>query len=206
MPAVSAARLGARASVRVDGVFRDYRNLYSQRTDLTTGRVSDGAGNPFDRTFVENTDDMRRRYAALMAQGSYAGNRFALGGNYTLSRAYGNVEAETVNGPSGASINHYPEYRRAEWNYPDGDLSIDQRHRARGWATYSVPTNAARVRSHSGSCSRSALACRMERSARSTRRASWPIPDTRCRRRSSNISSRRATRSAPKPAIAPTSP
>jgi Carboxypeptidase regulatory-like domain/TonB dependent receptor len=135
--------MGARASVRVDGVFRDYRNLYSQRTDLTTGRVSDVAGIAFDRTFVENTDDMRRRYVALMAQGSYAGNRFALGGNYTLSRAYGNVEAETANGPSGASINHYPEYRRAEWNYPDGDLSIDQRHRARGWATYSVPTNAA---------------------------------------------------------------
>jgi hypothetical protein len=28
---------------------------------------------------------------------------------------------------------HYPEYRREEWNYPSGDLSIDQRHRARLW-------------------------------------------------------------------------
>ena len=60
-----------------------------------------------------------------------------LGGNYTLSRAYGNVEGETVNGgPSGASLHHYPEYRRPEWHDPQGDLTIHQRHRARGWATY----------------------------------------------------------------------
>jgi len=85
---------------------------------------------------------MRRRYAGLITQANYAGARVAVGGNYTLSRAYGNVEAETVNGgPSGASLYHYPEYRRPEWNYPQGDLSIDQRHRARGWATYSVPMN-----------------------------------------------------------------
>jgi hypothetical protein len=135
--------LGRNASLRVDGVFRNYKNLYSQRTDLSTGRVNDVAGNTFDRTFVENTNDVRRRYAGLITQASYAGDRFTIGGNYTLSRAYGNVEAETLNGgPSGASINHYPEYRRAEWNYPDGDLSIDQRHRARGWATYSVPMDA----------------------------------------------------------------
>jgi len=132
--------IGQRASLRVDGLFREYKNLYSQRTDLSTGTVADVTGKKFDRTFVENTNDMHRRYAALVAQGSYTAERFMLGGNYTLSRAYGNVDAETVNsGPSGASINHYPEYRRAEWNHPDGDLSIDQRHRARGWATYSVP-------------------------------------------------------------------
>ena len=134
--------LGRRGSLRVDGVFRDYRNLYSQRTDLTTGKVVDAAGNRFDGMVVENTNQMRRRYAGLITQATYSSDRVSLGGNYTLSRAYGNVEAETVNGgPSGASINHYPEYRRAEWNYPDGDLSIDQRHRARGWATYSMPVS-----------------------------------------------------------------
>ncbi|MEO5741975.1 MAG: TonB-dependent receptor [Vicinamibacterales bacterium] len=135
------SRTMGRASVRVDGVFREYKNLYSQRTDLTTGRVFDGVGNAFDLTNVENTNDARRRYEALVTQGNYAGDRYSLGGNYTLSRAHGNVEAETLGGPSGASLNSYPEYRRAEWNYPDGDLSIDQRHRARGWATYSVPMN-----------------------------------------------------------------
>jgi hypothetical protein len=132
--------LGTRGSVRIDGVFRDYRDLYSLRTDLSTGPVGDQYGNKYDLSVIENTDDVRRRYVALLTQGSYTPSaRIALGGNYTLSRAYGNVEAETLGGPSGASINSYPEYRRAEWNYPEGDLSIDQRHRARGWVTYAVP-------------------------------------------------------------------
>jgi hypothetical protein len=132
--------LGRRATVRVDGVYRQYKNLYSMRTDLSTGRVTDPLGNNFDLSVVENTDDVRRRYVAVVTQAGYTpGERVTLGGNYTLSRAYGNVEAETANGPSGAAVNSYPEYRRAAWNYPDGDLSIDQRHRARGWATYAAP-------------------------------------------------------------------
>ena len=135
--------LGTRGSIRVDGVFRDYRNLYSLRTDLSTGQVPDGYGSNFDLSVIENTDDVRRRYVALVTQGSYtAPARITVGGNYTLSRAYGNVEAETLGGPSGAAINSYPEYRRASWSYPDGDLSIDQRHRARAWATYEVPVAA----------------------------------------------------------------
>lgn len=132
--------LGTRGTVRVDGVYRQYKNLYSMRTDMNTGRVIDPFGTSFDLNVVENTDDVRRRYVALITQGSYTGGaRTTVGGNYTLSRAYGNVETETLGGPSGASVNSFPEYRRAAWNYPDGDLSIDQRHRARAWATYAVP-------------------------------------------------------------------
>ena len=130
--------IGRRSSVRVDGVFREYRNLYSLRTDNTTGTINDPAGNRFDLNVVENTNDVYRRYAALIAQSGYNGQLFTFGANYTLSHAYGNVDPETVNqGPSGATVNSYPEYRRASWNYPDGDLAIDQRHRARLWATYS---------------------------------------------------------------------
>jgi hypothetical protein len=29
--------------------------------------------------------------------------------------------------------------QEAEWNFPDGDLSADQRHRARLWLTYNLP-------------------------------------------------------------------
>lgn len=132
--------LGTRGTLRVDGVFREYKNLYSLRTDLSTGRVTDPFGSTFDLSVVENTDDVHRRYVALLTQGSYTpGDRITIGGNYTLSRAYGNVEAETLGGPSGASINSYSEYRRASWNFPVGDLAIDQRHRARAWATYTAP-------------------------------------------------------------------
>ena len=95
--------LGSRGSVRVDGVFRNYKDFYSLRTDLETGRVTDPiGGGTFDLSVVENTDDVFRRYAALLFQGSFNASReFALGGNYTLSRAYGNLEAENVNsGPA----------------------------------------------------------------------------------------------------------
>ena len=73
----------------------------------------------------------------LSTQGSYAGGpQIHVGGNYTLSRAYGNVDGETVNsGPSGAlGQTITPNTGGRQWNYPEGDLAIDQRHRARGWA------------------------------------------------------------------------
>jgi hypothetical protein len=60
-----------------------------------------------------------------------------------VSRAWGNLEGETVpNGPITAgdmgreAAYKYPEYRQEAWNYPEGDLSIDQRHRARLWVNF----------------------------------------------------------------------
>ena len=42
-------------------------------------------------------------------------------------------------GPVAPDYLQYPEYRQAAWNYPDGDLQIDQRHRARLWVNYGIP-------------------------------------------------------------------
>jgi hypothetical protein len=136
--------LGRRGTARVDGIVRKYKNFYSLRTDLSTGRVTDEFGSTFDLNIVENTDETDRQYWGVVTQLSYNfGEQVAIGGNYTLSRAHGNLEGETVNGgPSGASVNNYPEYRRESWNYPQGDLLIDQRHRARIWGTYMVPVDA----------------------------------------------------------------
>src|SRR4029450_13818793 len=84
-------------------------------------------------------------YSGLTLQGQYRfGMRVQAGANYTLSRAWGNIEGET--GPQGPiavgdsgreAAYHFPEYRRESWNYPEGDLSIDQRHRGRMWVTLS---------------------------------------------------------------------
>ena len=133
--------LGARGTVRVDGTYRRYHNFYSLRTDTTTGTVSDGFGGNFDLGLLENTDVVKRQYASVITQATYhLGDRVDAGGNYTLSHAYGNLEGETVNGgPSGASVLSYPQYKQMSWNAPDGDLLIDQRHRARIWATYAAP-------------------------------------------------------------------
>ena len=84
---------------------------------------------------------LERRYAGLTTQGTYRLTaRSDVGVTYTLSRAWGNYNGETVaGGPSAPDQLSYPEYRRADWNYPVGDLQIDQRHRARFWINYGVP-------------------------------------------------------------------
>jgi hypothetical protein len=146
-------QFGARAAIRADYIFRDYRDFYTNQTDLTTGQVSNELGQVFDRTYIVNTNDLKRRYHGLSTQGTYRfGTRSDIGVIYTLSRAWGNIEGETVqNGPTsfGALINtatqpssgpfQYPEYKQESWNHPEGDLAIDQRHRARLWVNYGVP-------------------------------------------------------------------
>jgi hypothetical protein len=79
-------------------------------------------------------------YKALMGQIQY---RFfealTLGGNYTLSQSYGNVNNETeASGPVQDDYLSYVEYKDYAWNSPIGDLSIDQRHKLRLWASYDV--------------------------------------------------------------------
>ena len=132
--------LGQRGTVRADFVYRDFRNFYSLHTDLGTGQVANGTTRA-DLSIIENSDVNQRQYTGLTTQATYEfGSWLSVGGNYTLSRAYGDLDGETVNGgPSGSLANNYPEYRVASWNYPEGDLAIDQRHRSRMWATYHVP-------------------------------------------------------------------
>jgi hypothetical protein len=132
---------GGRASVRADVTYRDYHDFYASRTDLSTGRVTDKLGRSFDLGLIENTDALKRRYAAFSLQGTYRlGSALDVGANYTLSRTWGNFDGETLGGGPGTSANlFYPEYRQESWNYPEGDLATDQRHRARLWATYEVP-------------------------------------------------------------------
>ena len=133
-------RLGNRATVRADVIYRHFHDFYAWRTDRTTGTVTDKLGRQFDLTLIENTDQLKRQYAGLSTQGTYrAAPSLNLGATYTLSRTWGNFDGEGRNGPAPDGGPQYPEYKQAAWNYPEGDLSIDQRHRARIWATYGVP-------------------------------------------------------------------
>jgi outer membrane receptor protein involved in Fe transport len=133
--------LGTRGTLRVDGVWRTYHDFYSQRADLSTGTVDDALGNKYDLFLVENTNDVKRRYSGVSVQATYrVAGGLDLGGNYTLSRTWGNFDGETAgSGPSVAQVNAFPEYKRADWNSPEGDLAADQRHRARFWGTYAAP-------------------------------------------------------------------
>ncbi|HUK35398.1 MAG TPA: hypothetical protein VLV86_15890, partial [Vicinamibacterales bacterium] len=130
-----------RIAVRSDFTYRDYRDFYSERIDTTTGTVRDSLGNPFDSAVIENTNALMRRYAGLTTSVTYrVSGRTDIGANYTLSRLWGNFDAENAgSGPVPATAFAYPQYLQASWAYPIGDLSADQRHRSAVWANYGVP-------------------------------------------------------------------
>ena len=126
-----------RGSYRIDLIYRDFDNLFTDqvRPGLT---VADPTGRRFDLATVVNTNDLDRRYRALQSQVQYQiSDRLALGGNYTLSKSYGNFNAESVaSGPVQDDFLSYVEYKQERWNTPTGDLAIDQRHKLRVWASY----------------------------------------------------------------------
>ena len=134
-------RLGQRALVRVDAVYRTFEDFYANRVDTGTGQVTNDLGQRFDVNIIENSNDVIRRYRGLNVSTSWRPtDRLTLNGVYTLSKTYGSIDGETsASGPVTALPRNYPEYREARWNYPIGDLSIDQRHKARIFATYALP-------------------------------------------------------------------
>lgn len=137
-----AHELGKGGTVRLDYVYRNYKDMYGSFVDTTTGRVTDPTGRTYDAELIKNTPDARRWYHALTAAANYRINRVVLGGNYTLSYSKGNNDGENVgSGPVMASINDNPEYRRESWNWPLGYMFNDQRHKVRVYATYLVPLN-----------------------------------------------------------------
>jgi len=132
-----AGRLGTRGSYRIDGVYRDYADFYTDQ--VVPGVVAkDPAGRSFDLNLVVNSNALDRKYKALLGQVQYrAFADLTLGGNYTLSRSYGNVNGETESsGPVQDNLLAFPEYKDVLWNTPTGDLSIDARHKVRAWASY----------------------------------------------------------------------
>jgi hypothetical protein len=137
-----------RATLRADFTYRNYQDFYMARTTIDNGKAIDTrdfappsvAGREYDLSFIENDTEglLKRQYAGVSMQGQYRlGMRVDFGANYTISRAWGNVDGEnSVSGPLTDTVLDYPEYRQASWNFPDGDLSIDQRHRSRLWVNY----------------------------------------------------------------------
>ena len=134
--------LGRRGMVRVDGIYRDYRDFYSIRVTPETGKVSDVTGRLYDLRLTTNTNDMERTYKGLNIQAQYTpGAQIVFGGSYTLSELEGNIEGENgPNGPVPAAIETYPEYSSREWSFPVGHLFGDVRHKARGYVTWILPT------------------------------------------------------------------
>jgi hypothetical protein len=132
-----AGQVGPNLTYRLDAIYRDFDNFYSD--SVVPGRsVTAPNGRELDLAIVETTNDLERKYRALMTQFQYrVVPDLTLGGNYTLSRSWGNVVGENSgSGPVRADWLSYREYKEARWSIPVGDLPIDQRHKLRLWANY----------------------------------------------------------------------
>jgi len=134
------ANVIGRLEWRLDFVHRHSSDMYGDFLDLSTGRVSDNAGRPFDLTLVSNTDQARRTYDGATADARYRWWRLQVGANYTVSKTWGNFNGENVgSGPIRATFDTFPEYREERWNYPMGYNPGDQRHKLRTWLSLAVP-------------------------------------------------------------------
>jgi outer membrane receptor for ferrienterochelin and colicin len=133
-----AKRLGSRGLFRVDGIWRRYRDFYTDANNVSTGRVADPDGRLYDLRIITNTNVVERNYKGVVTQIQYSPTpHLSLNGNYALSNARGNFDGETLNSGAVASdVLSYPEYKNLSWAFPVGDLNVDQKHKARFWVTY----------------------------------------------------------------------
>ncbi|HEX8155735.1 MAG TPA: TonB-dependent receptor, partial [Thermoanaerobaculia bacterium] len=135
--------IGTRGFVRADVIRRNWDNFYTSYRNQTTGKVSDQFGTQYDLSILRADNEVYdREYTAVQTQANYRPFKpLQLGLTYTWSRLVGNVTGEdSGSGPLVGVAGEYPEYRGADWNYPMGYLSGDQRHRAKFWASYDIPT------------------------------------------------------------------
>lgn len=131
-------QLGHNGMVRMDLVHREFKDFYVVKRDLETGTVVTPYGT-MDMAWYTNDDGkLERTYDGLQMQASYrAFKSLDIGGNWTISRTYGNVIGESsADGPTSFSGLEYPEYRDLSWSNPKGELSSSQRHRARLWVIW----------------------------------------------------------------------
>ena len=100
---------------------------------------------------MSNATKAKRVYDAMIVDARYRLPRLQLGGNYTVSRSWGNANGENVgSGPIRTSMDTFPEYREERWNYPMGYNPGDQRHQTRIWLDYEVPIASALGSTHVG--------------------------------------------------------
>jgi len=134
--------IGTRGFARADVVWRNWDNFYTSYRNGS--KVTDPkTGTTYDLSIIRSDDGLYdREYRGVQTQFRYRlMKRLDLGGTYTWSRLTGNVTGEdSGSGPLVGVAGEYPEYRQAQWNYPNGYLTGDQRHRVKAWASYDMPS------------------------------------------------------------------
>ncbi len=135
-----AKRFGSHGMVRVDYVNRQAKDFYVARLDLSTGTVTTPNGTYNWTVYQNDSNLLERKYDGLQMSWNFRlTDTLGLGGNWTISRLYGNWDGEnSTSGPLSSAIMQFPEYRNLAWYAPKGNLGADQRHKARVWAIWDV--------------------------------------------------------------------
>ncbi|MFV2071993.1 MAG: carboxypeptidase regulatory-like domain-containing protein [Thermoanaerobaculales bacterium] len=134
-------RLGTRGVLRADLVRREYGSFYASEIVPNRSVQIPNTESYIDQALYVNYDaGLTRKYSALQTRFDYRiGSRWSFGATYTYSKAEGNFNGETGgSGPVPSGILEYQEYKESSWNTPNGWLSIDQRHKFRGWVVWDV--------------------------------------------------------------------
>jgi outer membrane receptor protein involved in Fe transport len=95
----------------------------------------------FTNVIYRNLDIAKRQYQGLLFQGRYSIRpRWMVNGHYTLQiKNDGNNEGEAANQPGVTSgMGDYPEILTADRTFPDGHLSVFQRHKLAVWSIYNL--------------------------------------------------------------------
>ena len=126
-------QIGNRAAVRAEYVVPRLPRLLSQRIDTTRAGVVDQLGNPqtwhrreHERPQAPLSGPDPDRHVSRRARGqtSAATTRCRVCGATSTART-------SNSGPMSRDVSSIPEYRQQSWYAPEGDLSADERHRAR---------------------------------------------------------------------------
>ncbi|HSP13627.1 MAG TPA: carboxypeptidase regulatory-like domain-containing protein [Thermoanaerobaculia bacterium] len=141
----ASTQIGTKGFLRLDYIKRDWKDFYTNFTNLQTGTTTLPSGAKADLTKVRTSNEFSRNYNAVEVQAQYRLTRaFNVGGNYTWSRLRGNYTGETSGSgpvPSGAPNTVYPEYNNFAQSSPIGPITgSDQTHKARAWAGYDFQT------------------------------------------------------------------
>jgi hypothetical protein len=134
--------IASRGYVRADLVDRRWNNFYTAVKNHETGTVYDPLADAvLDVRNITTSDAFERTYRALQVQAAFSGSRVQAGANYTYARLRGNFDGDAGYGAyTELSPDSYPEFLSYANRNPVRDLSSDQRHRLRAWASFVQPT------------------------------------------------------------------
>jgi outer membrane receptor for ferrienterochelin and colicin len=135
-------QLTTNAYARADYIRRHWREFYAYFLDQSAPQQKDPLGVVHDVATVGNTNDISREYEGLHFQLGWRPNRFSIAVNYTYATLRGNdMQESSLLGTVGNSAGfQYCEVLCYANHNPEGYLPGDQRHRARAWVVYDIPT------------------------------------------------------------------